>query len=157
MTIEIIGLENLTITLEQVGQKALKGAIVAMRAQAEKVAEKARDYAPVDEGNLEKAIKVRDTAGGRNALGQFTRKGVEVYVDQDMPVPGRPDKTVGDYAYEVHEHMEPAGGPMKRGPKSEAKDGGRNLVGGGYMTRAADDAEKEVLAAVAAAVRLAIT
>jgi hypothetical protein len=157
MAVEIIGLENLTVALEQVGVKAVAGAIVAMRKEAETVAEYAREYAPLDEGNLEKAIKVRETGGGRNELGQFARKGMEVYVDQSMPVPERPGKTVGDYAYEVHEHMEPTGGPKKRGPLSEQKDGGRNVVGGGYMTRAAKDAERHVMEAVAAAVRLSIS
>lgn len=157
MPVEIIGLENLTVALEQVGLKAVTGALAAMRKEAETVAEYAREYAPVDEGNLEKAIKVRETGGGRNELGQFARKSVEVYVDQSMPVPQRPDKTVGDYAYEVHEHMEPAGGTMKRGPLSEQKDGGRNVVGGGYMTRASQDAEKHVMEAIAAAVRLSIS
>jgi hypothetical protein len=156
MPVEVIGLENLSLLIEQVGERAVKGAIVAMRAEAEKVAEKAREYAPLDHGNLEKAIKVRDTGGGRTAGGQFARKSVEIYVDGEMPVPERPGKTVADYAYEVHEHMEPAGGPMKRGPLSEQKDGGRNVVGGGYLTRASNDTEKELLAAVAAAVRVAI-
>jgi hypothetical protein len=156
MPVETQGLDNLAILLQQVGEKAVKGAIAAMRTEAETVAMYAREYAPIDHGNLEEAIKVRETGGGRNGAGQFVRKSVEVYVDQDMPVPERPGKTVGDYAYEVHEHMEPAGGSMQRGEKSEAKDGGRNVVGGGYMTRAAADAEKHVVAAITAAVKLSI-
>lgn len=157
MPVELQGLDNLAVVLQQVGEKAVRGAYAAMRAEAETVADYAREYAPVDHGNLEEAIKVRETGGGRNELGQFARKSVEVYVDTSMPVPERPDKTVGDYAYEVHEHMEPTGGPMKRGEQSEAKDGGRNVVGGGYMSRAANDAEKHVVEAIAAAVKLSIT
>jgi len=51
-----------------------------------------------------------------------------------MPIPGRPGKTVGDYAYEMHEHLTPVG-PLQLGPLSSAKASGAT-VGGGFLTRA---------------------
>jgi len=151
MSVSIEGI-NLGLLIEQVGDKVVRRAIDRMRVEGQKVAQKARDYAPVDEGNLEKAIKVSDTGGGRNDLGQFTRKSVVIYVDGDMPVPERPGKTVGDYAYDIHEHLEPVG-PKKRGERSEQKDAGRNVVGGAFLTRAMNDSEKAVLNGVAAEIK----
>jgi hypothetical protein len=142
ITIEESG--SLSALIQQVGARAVRGVYAQMKVEAEKVAQKAREFAPVDEGNLEQAIKVREAGGGRNELGQFERKSVEVYVDAQMPVPERPGKTVGDYAYEMHEHLTPAG-PLQLGPKSEAKNAGSGQVGGKYMERAADAVAAEIL------------
>jgi hypothetical protein len=138
---------NLGLLLQQMGEKVTRGVFAQMKVEAEKVAQKAREFAPVDHGNLEQAIKVREAGGGRNELGQFARKSVEVYVDGEMPVPERPGKTVGDYAYEMHEHLTPAG-PLQLGPKSEAKNAGSGQVGGKYMERAGDAVAAEILASL---------
>jgi len=150
MTVSIEGLE-MGLLIEQMGDKVVRRAIDKMRSEAQKLAEKARDYAPVDEGNLENAIKVDDAGGGRNELGQFSRKSVAVYIDMNMPA-ARDGKTVGDYAYDMHEHLEPVG-PKKRGPLSEEKDGGRNVVGGGFLTRAMNDSERDILIGIAAEIK----
>jgi hypothetical protein len=155
MTVKIEGLENLGALLQQAGERAVRGVYAQMKNEAEKLAAKARENAPLDDGNLEKAIKVRETGGGRNELGQFAKKSVEVYVDQTQPVDDRPGKTVGDYAWEMHEHLTPAG-PLQLGPKSADKDGGRGVVGGKYLERASDEIEKELLGNLTAACQAAI-
>lgn len=160
MSVTIEGTDNLGVLLQQVGERAVRGIFTQMKVEAEKIAEKARENAPVDHGDLEKAIKVRETGGGRNDLGQFARKGVEVYVDGTLPAHDskgreRPGKTVADYMWEMHEHLTPAG-PLQLGPKSQEKDGGSGKVGGKYLERAADDVEKEMLGSLTAACQAAI-
>jgi hypothetical protein len=155
MSVTIEGTANLGVLLEQVGEKAVRGVFAQMKVEAEKLAESAREKAPLDHGDLEKAIKVRESGGGRNEMGQFARKSVEVYVDDTMPVTDRPGHTVGEYAYEMHEHLTPAG-PLQLGPRSQDKDGGRGVVGGKYLERAADEIETELLAKLTAACQAAI-
>jgi hypothetical protein len=160
MSVTIEGTDNLGVLLQQVGEKAVRGIYAQMKVEAEKLAEKARENAPVDHGDLEKAIKVREAGGGRNDRGQFARKSIEVYVDETLPAHDsngreRPGKTVGDYAWEMHEHLTPAG-PLQLGPKSQEKDGGSGKVGGKYLERASDEIEKELLANLTTACQKAI-
>lgn len=137
----ILGVEEMLMVMETTTRKrSVKGLIKAGK-RLQKLAIK---MAPVDEGNLEKAIKMIPEGEGRERddLGRFVRTEVEVYVDMDMPVPQRPGKTVGDYAYEIHEHLTPMG-QKNLGPKSNMKQMGSNvIVGGGFMTRAADVIEQ---------------
>ncbi|MFT4064274.1 HK97 gp10 family phage protein [Paraburkholderia sp.] len=160
MSVKIEGTVNLGALLQQVGEKAVRGVFAQMKVEAQALAEKARENAPVDHGDLETAIKVRETGGGRNELGQFARKSVEVYVDGSLPAHDsdgrdRPGKTVGDYAYEMHEHLIPAG-PLQLGPKSQQKDGGSGKVGGKYLERARDEIEQGIEGRLAGACQAAI-
>lgn len=86
----------------------------------------ARDFAPIDEGNLEDAIVARKVRQGRNVY--------EVFVDRDAPGSNGAlgeDKKVGSYVDFVHD------GVYKLGPNSEFKN---QQVGGGvgplFMDRA---------------------
>lgn len=109
--------------------------------------------APVDHGNLEAAIKMSpEEYGGRerDGLGRYTRTEIKVYIDMNMAVPdragwgGSKNKKVGDYAYEIHEHLTP-NGPDQLGPRSKQKDGTDGVrVGGGFMTRAAEQIESGI-------------
>ena len=66
------------------------------------------------------------------------KKQVEVYIDTDREVEDRPGKTIGDYAYTIHEHLTPAG-LMQLGPKSALKQAGqREVVGGAFLDRAVE-------------------
>lgn len=113
-----------------------------------------RRMAPIDDGNLEKAIKVRYEGTHIPGLG-FVKGGGSyvVYVDNNMPVDGRGGKTVGDYAWEMHEHLTPAG-EMKLGDKSRLKqDGNPNIqVGGWFLTRSAEQMRDAVHARLATVV-----
>jgi len=136
----VISTGQMLLNLDTTGRKRV---LKALYAQALKVRDLARKFAPVDEGNLEKAIKVRPEQLGpvRDELGRFMRQEIEVYVDAEMEVPERPGKTVGDYAYEIHEHLYPYG-PWNLGPKSQDKQAGQSeMVGGGYLERAAEQIE----------------
>jgi len=149
MGVEVIGTHGeLFLTLESTAKKAVVRQMVDAGAKIQDLAVK---MAPRDHGLLEEAIKMvpdRDIQQPRSATGQFGSYGkveVAVYVDTDMPVPDRPGKTVGDYAYEVNEHMYPVGFMMP-GPESQAKQSGQpELVGGAFLERAAEQVmEKEM-------------
>ena len=119
--------------------------------KTKEVRDLARRMAPLDRGNLEEAIKMRPDEGDnasqiRNVLGQFVKREYDVYVDMDMPIEERPGKTIGDYAYEMHEHLTPVG-PKNLGLKSEEKqeENPDIIVGGGYLTRALDEIGKDLI------------
>jgi hypothetical protein len=156
MGVKVEGAEQLMFLLKQGGSKAMKGALDQMRVEAKEMAELAREMAPVDEGDLEKAIKVRETGGGRGSSGQFRRKELVIEVDGDMPAGTNKEGqtvTVGDYAYEIHEHMAPAGTRYNLGPKSRAKQASqRTVVGGKYLERALVEKEKGLVNRVVEAV-----
>lgn len=160
MGVEVEGTEQLIFLLKQGGAKAMKGAIEQMRKEGAEMRDLAREMAPVDEGDLEKAIKMRETGGGRTGTGQFRRKEIVIEVDGDMPAGTNKEGktvTVGDYAYEIHEHMTPAGTRFRLGPKSRAKqDGQSTIVGGKYLERAVVEKEKGLVNRVVEAVSEAL-
>jgi len=138
MAITVEGIDELKYLLQQSGDKAVRGVLNQMRQEAKDIQELAIKMAPLDHGNLEEAIKVRDNAGGRTSLGQFARKTVEVYVDTEMEIPERPGKFISDYAWEMHQHLTPYGF-LRLGKKSQAKQHGQEeIVGGGFLERAVD-------------------
>ena len=139
---------ELSFRLDQVGDRAIRGISQAIREGAHDIAEKARSNAPVDQGNLEDAIKVDISRSGVNG-----RVSATVYVDESMPAPeltpdgrivkGTEYKVVGDYAMKMHE------GEYKLGKRSRAKASAGHEVGPKYLERAVD----EVLPGVVAAAR----
>ncbi len=131
----LVSVEQMFLRLDMTTKKRAKRKLVE---KAYQLRDLARRMAPRDEGNLEEAINVRGDENIRDELGRFARVEVEIYIDFDMEVPQRPGKTVGDYAYFIHEHLEPAG-PWQLGEESRAKQAGQSeLVGGAFMTRAAE-------------------
>jgi hypothetical protein len=144
VTVEgIIGLNEILLTFDTNTKRRVMDVIVK---EAKAVQELAIQMAPVDHANLEKAIKIRGDENGRSrdSSGKFARREVEVYIDMDMPVPNRPEKTVGDYAYEMHEHLTPAGG-LELGPKSvEKQNGSQVTVGGWFLTRALEEVDGKI-------------
>ena len=147
MGVTVAGLMDVENLLVRVDMNTKKRITLVMVNNAIKIKDLAIKMAPVDEANLEKAIKVRPENAGRirNEAGQFQRQEIEVYIDMNMAVPGRPGKRVGDYAYEMHEHLTPLG-PLKLGPKSQAKNGTNGVqVGGGFLTRAAEQVTQTLM------------
>jgi hypothetical protein len=139
MGVNVQGVEELMWMLKRAGNKAAKGALDQMRKEAEDIRDTARRMAPVDEGDLEKAIVTREVGGGRSESGRFTSKSIVIEVNGDIPAgvdrEGRV-RTVGDYAYLMHEHLTPYG-HFRLGPKSQAKQAGqKEIVGGKYLERA---------------------
>jgi hypothetical protein len=145
--------EEMLLKIDSNTKRRALGAIIEGAKQIQELAIK---MAPIDHGNLEEAIKIEGAEGGaaRDAeTGRFTRKEVTIYVDGDMPIPDRPGKTVGDYAYEIHEHLEPKG-PWQLGERSQEKqDGSDVVVGGGYLERALDALKDKIINEVAIATR----
>lgn len=142
--------------LAEVSSNTRRRAVRKLHEKALEIAALAKKYAPVDEANLEKAIKVfpevMPETRVRNSAGQFVRQDVFVYVDTDMPVPQRPGKTVGDYAYTMHEHLTPFG-PLNLGERSAAKQSGqREMVGGKYLERAMNEIGESVVGEVSISV-----
>lgn len=144
MGVTVTGAEELRYLLKQAGQKAVKGAIDQMRKEAQKIADLARQMAPVDEGDLEKAIIVTEEGGGRDSSGRFARKQLSVGVDMDAPAGfnKRGEQiTVGAYAYVMHEHLAPFG-KFGLGPLSRLKQSRQSvMVGGKYLERALAEIE----------------
>lgn len=84
---------DLANSLEQAGGRIVKVINDAMEDAMQEVLKRARDYVPVEEHNVEKAIKI----GKENR-----RRSWFVYVDQAMP-DDTGKYTVGDYAAWLHE------------------------------------------------------
>lgn len=151
MPVRVAGIMETEIMLAQVSETTKRRAVKKLHEKAVEIANLARKYAPIDEGNLEKAIKVfPETIGerARNEAGKFVRQEVFVYVDLDMPVPERPGETVGKYAYTMHEHLTPFG-PLNLGERSAEKQSGqREMVGGKYLERAMNEIGDSVLGEV---------
>lgn len=146
MGLNVTGVRNVSEMLINLDTNGKKRVVSALYKAGKDTQRLARAMAPVDEGNLEQAIKLRPEGGTaqlRDEYGRFAKTEIEVYIDVNMPVPGRPGKTVGDYAYEIHEHLTPYGF-MQLGPKSQrkqARNGGIE-VGGGFLDRAAAEIEQ---------------
>lgn len=134
--------------LQQLGPVAVKGMSQIMQHFGDKIRDRAREYAPVDDYNLEKAIIKETRYDGINR-----RSTVSIYVD--LTKSGK-RQTVGGYAEAMHERLaiglrrEEAlmqGYAFGLGDRSWKKDAGRGIVGGKFLTRAISDYKQEVLAA----------
>jgi hypothetical protein len=138
-----IGVSNMLLRLDTTAKRRV---LRELYAQAYRTRDLARKFAPRDVDNLEEAIKVRPEQQGpmRDEAGRFARQEIEVYIDMEMPVPERQGKTIGDYAYEIHEHLFPYG-PWQLGENSVAKQQGQSeQVGGGFLERAAEQIERQL-------------
>jgi hypothetical protein len=135
-------ISRLVSKIRLVGELARASISEEMMKGAERIVQRARDYAPYDEGKLEDAIKWKkgsERVQARNALGHFstgTQKSAiaVVYVDKNMPGSGSA-QNVGEYAFLMHEEMAPYG-EINRGVKTRAKG---PQAGGKYLERAIRD------------------
>lgn len=136
--------------LTQIGERALRGISTVMEEEGNEIQALARSYAPVDEGDLESAIKIEKDRGGENG-----RTRIFVYVDMDAPADH--GKVVGDYAMLMHEGLAPYGsGFYKLGKLSIEKLMAGNKVGGKFMERAAIDRLPILISRVNAIVKRAL-
>lgn len=127
MAIKVTGVEELLVSLQQTGQRAERGVAGEIRQGAEDIKDLAVMQAPVDEGNLENAIKVEVDRSG-------IRGRVQAYVFVDGDEDAGDGKKVEDYATRIHE------GVYQLGPRSQTKNA---AVGGGvgrkFLERAVDE------------------
>lgn len=136
MSVVLTGFEELVASLQNTAERSSRGAREELVKGAYKIKNLAELYAPVDKGNLEKAIKVGEE------IGVNRRKAYFVFVDETLPAGD--GKTVGDYATEMHE------GTYKLGKDSEKKQQSNPgiVVGRKYLERAMLDLDDEIKAAV---------
>lgn len=147
MGIDVIGLEEMEVLIRQSGEKAQRGVSAQMKREAEKIRDLARKFAPIDHGNLEEAIDMAEVESERGESGRFGRKSYSVFVD--MFYPSHDGRSVGDYAYVMHEHLMPYG-PYKLGEHSRAKQAGQiEMVGGMYLERAVDEVSRDMMTRLA--------
>lgn len=144
MGVKIDGMVEVEAMIFRIDTTLRRRAIAKIVANATELQQLAIKMAPVDHGGLEGAIKVRVIGGGRSSdSGRFD---VEVYIDGDMDCkdPKRPNTKVGDYDYEVHELVRPQGFKElgDRSKEKQANNGGV-IVGGGFMTRAAEELDEK--------------
>lgn len=143
MAVKIEGVDQLFYRIDRAGENSRSKMSKLLREGAEDIAQRAREYAPIDHGNLEKAIEVEPLGGERDYRGRFTKISYVVQVNPEAT--GFKGEPLLPYAYEMHEHQTPNGGKYKLGERSLQKDGGRGVVGGGYMERAVDDIENDLM------------
>lgn len=135
------------INISQAGERAARGISQVLKEEADEIALAAISNAPVDQGNLESAIKVQRLGGNgaRDSLGRFVRTSYTIYVDGSVEAGGA--KTVADYWAIMHEQLAPYGsGDYKLELRSQQKRAEGYDVGGKFMERAVVDNEKRVYA-----------
>ncbi|WP_026610708.1 HK97 gp10 family phage protein [Methylocaldum szegediense] len=119
--------------LQNVAERASRGAREALERGAHKIAERAAEQAPRKYGNLEDAIVVEKFRDERH------RVAFRVGIDRDHAAGKDGTKKVGDYAEIRHETDYELGEESKR--KQAAS---RYRVGNKYLERAAEDLEDEI-------------
>lgn len=132
--------DSITMAITQIGDRAIRGISDVMKEEGEKIRDLARDNAPVDEGDLERAIKMEVDRSGAHGRTQ-----VYVYVDES--VTGDDGKPVEQYAKLMHEGLAPYGSglygdvdnPKYPDTKSKKKKAMGFDVGGKFLTRALAD------------------
>lgn len=129
MANRLLGIGAVMANLVNIQTRATSAAKRKMERIARDVAADARDYAPIDEGDLEGAIVVAEdktfAATGRS------RTRYTVGVDESRDV-NRGDGRLGIYAVEMHE------GSYELGPRSREKAARGKAVGPKYLERALD-------------------
>jgi hypothetical protein len=141
MAITVSGVEELMLKLSQTGERAIRGVSDEIKDGAKDIQDLARLQAPVDEGNLEDAIKVEFERTGINR-----RVEAFVYVDGDQEADD--GKVVGDYAPRMHE------GTYNLGPRSKIKQSAAGvIVGRKFLERAVDDLAPKIINRVYRAVK----
>jgi hypothetical protein len=139
MGVKVSGVEKLLYSLRQIGEQAVKGVSDEIRKGAYDIRDLAREYAPVDEGNLEEAILIEINQGDING-----RLQAFVYIDMEKAARKSSTGNVGGYAMRMHE------GFYKLGPLSRRKDAGRGRVGRKFLQRAVDELGPEIMERVQA-------
>jgi hypothetical protein len=128
--LNISGIADLQKALRNLGETGSASLFSVLNKSAQEVQRRAKAYVPVDEGNLEDAIKLErrdDQTSGRRML----------VIGVDMATPAGLSKTVGDYAIFIHE------GVYKLGPKSVEKANRTGVqVGPKFLERAMQEMER---------------
>lgn len=139
--------DRLTLAINQIGDRAVRGIAQVMREEGENIRDLARSYAPVDDGYLEQSIVTDEDRHGAHG-----RLQVYVFINENMAADR--GKLIRDYAILMHEGLAPYGsGAYQLGPRSRAKALGGNKVGGKFLERAAKKRLKPLMQKVQEIVR----
>jgi hypothetical protein len=133
--------DSVIATIAGVGRDASREAFNALKEGGKEIRDLAREYAPVDDGDLENAIVSEPVA-----------RETTVHVGIDPRATDELGRSVNGYGQMLHEMQTIGGGSVPAGmglyglgPKSQAKDGGRNVVGGKFLERAYQEKVREIL------------
>jgi hypothetical protein len=135
MGVILSGFSDLAANLMNIADRSSRGAREELAKGAEDIKDLAVLYAPIDEGNLERAIKVQKFSDVSNNR----RNTYSVYVDEDVAAKNSKTGTVGGYAVRMHE------GDYELGVLSQDKQDSANVkVGRKFLERALEDLDQEI-------------
>lgn len=147
MASRVIGdVNGIVLRLTQAGERAVKGVSQVMQTNGDMIRDLARDYAPIDEGNLEDAIVKVTSYTGINRRSEVT-----IGVDTTMSGSGGSGSwDLATYALQMHENqnigiVDNELYRFQLGARSKAKDGGRGVVGGKFLLRAYNERKEKIV------------
>jgi hypothetical protein len=137
------GLSTVLMNLQNAKRDIPALAIDALLKGGRQIQTTAKQFAPVDKGNLEHAIKVHEDVTPKRAS-------ITVFVDESTPT-DRPGVVVGDYALAMHEDF------YSPGPRSQDKAASLGVVvGRKYLERALRAHRPAITAALRSAIKKAL-
>lgn len=136
MGLEILGVKSTLVKLRRTERTTTKQLLRHMRESARDIRDLARDYAPVDEGNLEEAIEVVESKEG------FFGHNRNIELVGVNPAKLGEGYTKYKERYDVLMHE----GVYDLGPRSQKKAATGKDVGPKYLTRAWRDLEPDITA-----------
>lgn len=135
--------ESIIQTMRGVGRDATDAAFAVLKDEGREIRDLAREYAPIDEGDLEAAI-----------IMQSQKSENQVHVGIDPSAVDKRGVPINSYGAAMHELLAPFGaGLYNLGKRSSAKDAGRGKVGGKFLTRAFRERAGKILGKAAIKVK----
>lgn len=120
--------------IQAVGKDATLAGFDSMKEGAKEIQKLAQDYAPVDEHDLEKAIKV-----------EIDPQNMSAYVMIDPLATDGRGVSIALYGMYMHEGLAPYGsGRYELGPESEKKAASKD-VGGKFLERAYENSVRDIV------------
>lgn len=137
MGVILSGFNDLSATLMNIADRSGRGAREELAKGAEDIKDLAILQAPIDDGNLERAIKVQKFSDATNNR----RNTYSVYVDEEVAAPNAKGGTVGDYAVMMHEGVYNLG-VLSLDKQNSLGQGVR--VGRKFLERALDKLDEDI-------------
>lgn len=135
MPIEVIGVNEVVNRLRRIEDRTTQRQLRRLKKGAKDITQTAKNYAPVDQGNLEEAITAVATREGT-----FKNR-IEFLIGVDKSKLG-PGKNPGGFDYDVEMHE----GHYKLGERSKEKQERLGvIVGAKYLERALQDHEPGII------------
>lgn len=130
-------------TIKLVGKDTTDAVYDQLVIEGKEIRDLARDNAPVDDHDLEKAI-----------IEQHSKEEKTVWVGIDPGAQDQYGKPINNYGAIQHEFLSPYGaGSLQLGEKSQAKAAGGNRVGGKFLSRAFEERANGLMTRIGAVVK----